>query len=160
VDYKKLSTKIMSMDFFDRLEESGGWASHGGSYSATRSGLIITTPLPDITAGGEGYIRKCLDEDFHGVLVSRNAPTGALEMARLKADPKLHCSLRKVSDKLREMLVNEDSENCNVFGEEEQRELIFQIFKLLAIGGGMCQCEDTVNPYLDATKTLYKVSRG
>lgn len=61
-----------------------------------------------------------------------------------------------INDKLREMLVNEDSENSTLFAYSEQRELLFQIFKCLVVGGCLCQCEDRITRYLDTTKALYK----
>ena len=56
------------------------------------------------------------------------------------------------------MLVNEESPNWEVYSEEDKAEFIFQLFKILAVGGGMCQSDDTVQGYLNLTKTLYKVS--
>jgi len=44
-----------------------------------------------------------------------------------------------VSDKLRELLVNEESLNAEVYSEEDKAEFIFQLFRILVIGGGMCQ---------------------
>lgn len=61
-----------------------------------------------------------------------------------------------VSDYLREMLTNRDSENIDVFTDEEKKELLFHIFKLIAVGGSMMQYEDCVEPYLDIAKGIYK----
>jgi hypothetical protein len=61
-----------------------------------------------------------------------------------------------VSDRLRDLLVNPDSESAGLFSDEEQNEFIFHLFTLLCVGGGMCQSEDSVNGYLHVTKTLYK----
>jgi hypothetical protein len=43
------------------------------------------------------------------------------------------------------MLINEDSENAGVFASSERHELIFQLFRLLAVGGPMCQPEDKID---------------
>ena len=81
----------------------------------------------DITYGG--HIRGCFDETFHGMTVG---------------------------DKLREMLVNEESENYHIYNEKEKKELIFVLFRLLAIGGGMCQPDVNIERYLELTKGLYR----
>lgn len=89
-----------------------------------------------------------------------------------------------VGDAVREMLVNECSENEHVFDEDEKREFLFHVFRRVAVGGYMnqvgamhtvpgasspagshspCPCpvcryqwEEVIQPYLDATKALYK----
>eukprot|EP00639_Heterosigma_akashiwo_P029987 CAMPEP_0194666812 /NCGR_PEP_ID=MMETSP0295-20121207/2957_1 /TAXON_ID=39354 /ORGANISM="Heterosigma akashiwo, Strain CCMP2393" /LENGTH=253 /DNA_ID=CAMNT_0039549171 /DNA_START=69 /DNA_END=831 /DNA_ORIENTATION=- len=61
-----------------------------------------------------------------------------------------------VSDCLREMLANPDSEKAGLFKEEDRDELIFHLFKLLCLGGAISQPDDQVSPYLDTTKLLYK----
>lgn len=61
-----------------------------------------------------------------------------------------------INDLLRDMLVNEDSENSSLFPFREKNELLFRIFKCLVVGGGLCQCEDYVTRYLDMTKKIYK----
>lgn len=76
-----------------------------------------------------GYISKRYDEEFDGVTVS---------------------------DDLREMLVNRDSEHEDLFSDEDKQELLFRVFRHLVVGGSMCQFEDNWTPYLEATKTLYK----
>ncbi|OQR92816.1 hypothetical protein ACHHYP_03180 [Achlya hypogyna] len=83
---------------------------------------------PDLVSNG-GYLRKCIDEVYD------------------------HCT---VSDTVREMLVNPDSDHADVFSKADQAELIFQIFKRLATGGAMCQSDETLAPYLDTTKRIYK----
>ncbi|EQC30396.1 hypothetical protein SDRG_11971 [Saprolegnia diclina VS20] len=83
---------------------------------------------PDLVSSG-GYLRKCYDEVYE------------------------HCT---VSDGVREMMANGDSEHAHLFTAAEQRELIFQIFKRLVIGGAMCQSDETIQPYLDITKAIYK----
>lgn len=62
-----------------------------------------------------------------------------------------------VSDKLRELLVNPDSEYADVFSADQQAELLFHVFRALSVGGGVCQPDERLEPYLVATKALYKV---
>lgn len=54
------------------------------------------------------------------------------------------------------MLLDEECEEYNLYQHEERREFIFRIFQMLALGGELNQYEDTVKPYLDVTKTMYK----
>lgn len=64
-----------------------------------------------------------------------------------------------VTDKLRELLVNTDSENADTFSEDQQQELLFHVFRALSVGGGVCQPDDNLEPYTIAAKALYKVCR-
>jgi len=76
-----------------------------------------------------GDIAKCLDEQVGEILVS---------------------------DKLRKLLLDDASEEWELFSDLERSELIFRIMKALAVGGGMNQYEDQIGPYLNMTKALYK----
>lgn len=82
-----------------------------------------------------GSIRGCYDNVFDGI---------------------------SVSDKLRELLANPDSENAaddagGVFSPQQKHELIFHVFKALCIGGAVCQPDDRLEKYTHATKMVYKV---
>ena len=57
---------------------------------------------------------------------------------------------------MREMLLNEDSENAGAFNTAEKSELIFQLFSIIAVGGTMCQPDDRVDSIMETTKLLYK----
>ncbi|PVD19007.1 hypothetical protein C0Q70_21566 [Pomacea canaliculata] len=59
-------------------------------------------------------------------------------------------------DELRQMLLNEDSDSFCVFNETDREEFLFHLFQHICLGGQVCQYEDTVDPYLDFTKQLYK----
>lgn len=104
VESQALSTGVMSMDFFDRLEQCDVVSSSGG-------------------------IRGCAEETFDGL------PAG---------------------DRLRELLLNEDSDNASVFTPSERLELIFVLFRLLVLGGSMCQPDTTMTRYLATTKAFYR----
>ena len=82
-----------------------------------------------IIRGDGGDVAKCLDEQVGEILVS---------------------------DKLRKMFLDESSEEWELFDELERSELIFRIMKAFAVGGGMNQYEDQIEPYLNLTKALYK----
>ena len=55
-----------------------------------------------------------------------------------------------------QMLVSDESDYFDLYSEAEQDELLFRLFKHLCLGGSVCQYEDTVEPYLQATKLIYK----
>lgn len=61
-----------------------------------------------------------------------------------------------ISDLLKECMYLEESENWDVFTEEVQKELLFCVFKHIVGGGSLCQFEENVQPYKDATKLVYK----
>lgn len=54
------------------------------------------------------------------------------------------------------MLLDEESEEYNLYSEEKRNEFVFRIFQMLVLGGILCQFEDTLEPYLDVTKNIYK----
>jgi hypothetical protein len=61
-----------------------------------------------------------------------------------------------IADKLRQALLVEESEDYCAFDEGTRDEFLFHIFKRIAIGGSLCQYEDSVNEYLAMTKLFYK----
>ena len=99
----ELTTEIMTMDFFGRLDEQ------------------------DVCRNG--HIRGCFEEVYDGV---------------------------NVQDMLRDMLVNEESENADLFSEKEKKELIYVLFKTLVVGGSMCQPDTRTERYMEMTKCLYR----
>ena len=46
------------------------------------------------------------------------------------------------------MFVNEDSENVDVFTGMEKKELIYQLFQIFCVGGGMCQPDTEIDRYV------------
>ncbi|XP_033338257.1 cilia- and flagella-associated protein 300 [Megalopta genalis] len=54
------------------------------------------------------------------------------------------------------MLLDEECPEYNLYTKDEREEFIFRIFRMLVLGGVLCQHEDTLDPYLDATKAIYK----
>jgi len=54
------------------------------------------------------------------------------------------------------MLLNKEAEEYNLYSEEERNEFVFRIFQILVLGGILCQFEDTLQPYLNITKSIYK----
>ena len=75
------------------------------------------------------YIRACMDETFDGIVVQ---------------------------DKLREMLVNPDSENSCIFKDSDKKEFIHHLLKLVCVGGALCQAEEKFHEWKEMTKAMYK----
>ncbi|XP_047461495.1 cilia- and flagella-associated protein 300 [Mugil cephalus] len=59
-------------------------------------------------------------------------------------------------DELRKMLQDDCSEHYHAVGREEREEFLFCLFKHLCLGGELCQYEDTIDPYINTTKQIYK----
>ncbi|GIL45472.1 hypothetical protein Vafri_2707 [Volvox africanus] len=62
----------------------------------------------------------------------------------------------QISDLLRDLLLNEDSENAGLYSEEDRDELLWRLFEHMVLGGSCCQFEDKLEPYVETTKRLYK----
>lgn len=77
----------------------------------------------------DGSIRSCMDEYYENV---------------------------QCQDLLREYLCNSESENADLYSEEEKKEFIYHLFSWLVIGGSLCQVDDKWNSYLEMTKKIYK----
>lgn len=54
------------------------------------------------------------------------------------------------------MLLDEESKEYSLYSGDERKEFVFRIFQMLVLGGMLCQFEDTLQPYLDVTKIIYK----
>lgn len=76
-----------------------------------------------------GAIRGCMDETFDGMTVS---------------------------DSLRELLINPESDNADVFSEQDRTEFLLHVFRLFVLGGPMCQADINIERYMQMTKDLYK----
>jgi hypothetical protein len=46
------------------------------------------------------------------------------------------------------MLINPDSSNASLFSDDEKKELVYRLFKLLVVGGAMCQADDNVTRFV------------
>lgn len=62
----------------------------------------------------------------------------------------------EICDKIREVLLLEESEDYGIIEENVRSEFLFRIFEHLCIGGGMCQYEDEIGEYLEVVKGIYK----
>jgi len=82
-----------------------------------------------------GNIQGCYDIDVDGILVQ---------------------------DKLRRLFATNYSTDSTehtsteIFNSRDQNEFLFHIFRLIVIGGSLCQSEISINNYQDATRSLYR----
>ena len=60
------------------------------------------------------------------------------------------------SNRLQEIFLNEDSDNHGCFDEEESKELILKLMRLVSVGGTLCQPEENIKNYLTMVKKMYK----
>jgi len=99
------------------------------STRATNLDIFNTVYESDICNEDNGYIKKDFDDYLEDI---------------------------QISDKLKQALLIEDSENYCAFTEEVRKEFLFHIFKRIVIGGSLCQYEDSIYEYLNMTKSFYK----
>eukprot|EP00045_Choanoeca_perplexa_P011705 m.124986 g.124986 ORF g.124986 m.124986 type:complete len:257 (+) comp15730_c0_seq1:151-921(+) len=62
----------------------------------------------------------------------------------------------EINSELLKALWMEDSDQYDIFDQEERDELIFRLFAHLIYGGPLNQYDDTIGPYFDITRDLYK----
>ena len=147
--YHKLAVSDFLRDFFSDeavqehlrvLGQGREWVAPRGSLEAvegevvpaTRTSMAFFDRLEEAdppVVRGNGDLVKCFDSFIDGV---------------------------QISDLLRDMLLNEESEHAELFAGEERAELLYRIFFHLALGGGLSQFEDNVGAYLECTKRCYK----
>ncbi|CAH1245430.1 C11orf70 [Branchiostoma lanceolatum] len=61
-----------------------------------------------------------------------------------------------ISDEIRKMLLMEESDHYDLYSDVEKEEFLYLLFRHVVLGGGCCQYEDSVDPYLTTVKTIYK----
>ena len=61
-----------------------------------------------------------------------------------------------INDLLKDLLINNNSENRNLYSDEDRKQFIFQLFKILVLGGNMNQPDTRTDRYLELTKGIYK----
>ena len=66
----------------------------------------------------------------------------------VKFDPTLKRVKFKVDDELRCALTDQSSAHYWLYDEDEQSEFLFRLFKLIVLGGPVCQYENDINVYL------------
>ena len=128
-------------------------ASSLGADADASSRLVCA---PEVRAGEGHMLQGCGGRGGHDFLERAGFRMGARDTTAVYVTGAVvTCSLRLHSE-LRELLVDEDSENYTVFSDAERDELLLRIFRHCVLGGGMCQYEDMVQPYFEVSKKLYK----
>lgn len=137
-------TEAFLLDFFgsaafgDVCTAPGQWAPLGRvAAGAVRHQRLPTTVLrldffdrlKDAGIVRAGDIAKCLDVQVGDILIG---------------------------DRLRKLLLDDGSEEWELFSDADRKELIFHVLQRLAVGGGMNQYDDAIEPYLSLTRALYK----
>ncbi|KAI6652198.1 Dehydrogenase [Oopsacas minuta] len=61
-----------------------------------------------------------------------------------------------IGDELRKMFVSDESDQLGIFSESEMDEFIYNLLKLVCLGGTVNQYEDTLQPYLEVVLQLYR----
>lgn len=61
-----------------------------------------------------------------------------------------------VSDNLRKALLLPESEEYLTFSKEDRQQLLIRILQAVALGGKICQYEDSMENYIEVVKTLYR----
>jgi len=121
------------------------------SPEATQILGITGTPSIPIAVKAEALSSNVLSMDFFDRLGDHVAPNGNIRGCFEEIVEGI-----SVGDLLRDVLLNEYSENARLFSESEKKQFIYCLFKLIAIGGSMCQPDTKIDRYLEMTKGLYK----
>ena len=141
-------------DFFhdDQVQATLRTANKRGEM--IRGGLHGTSTPPDMTSICKLVPTTTVRMDVFNKIKEENLANA--ETGRMRGCmPELIDGVE--SDTLvREMLMNEDSEHYLIYDDDERDEFLFRIFRHLVVGGGMCQSEESIEPYLEMTKQLYK----
>ena len=127
--------------------------------SQTRLSFLLLALSSCFAAGVHSrYYRNCTDPADAVVEDGEEFASGGEEFASggEKVAETKACGDILVSDRLRKLMLDESSEEWELYSEAERKELIFHVMKRLAIGGGMNQYDNKMQPYLDLTKKLYK----
>ncbi|XP_077581063.1 cilia- and flagella-associated protein 300 [Stigmatopora nigra] len=153
--YGRLSAQMFSFDQKFHLYDSERFALCFFTDSNVLSSLKKTVPWqslskPIASVNVEVVPCTCVSMDLFDPIYTCGivAPSGHIARCFHETYPDY--------DKLREMLQDEDSENYHVMGSAERGEFLFRLFKHLCLGGELNQYEDTVQPYIDVTKKMYK----
>lgn len=97
--------------------------------SSTGTGILTDRLSEEKIVGPTGYIMGRIMEEYEGI--------------------ELH-------DKLRESLFMQESELWDVYTPSVRKELLFHIFKTFVLGGRTNQYDESITPYIDISKKVYK----
>jgi len=145
VAFKPVPAQLTDLHLFDRLwTEAQPPIVHGdvedplpnleqpaakGKGGAAAAALAAAEQTARDDASGSGGIRKCFEDVVDGV---------------------------PVADELRRCLLDRDSDQFELFTLAERQQLLFILLVHLCVGGGLCQYENNVGPYLSVLRLLYR----
>eukprot|EP00603_Paraphysomonas_imperforata_P005100 CAMPEP_0114426650 /NCGR_PEP_ID=MMETSP0103-20121206/7915_1 /TAXON_ID=37642 ORGANISM="Paraphysomonas imperforata, Strain PA2" /NCGR_SAMPLE_ID=MMETSP0103 /ASSEMBLY_ACC=CAM_ASM_000201 /LENGTH=223 /DNA_ID=CAMNT_0001595633 /DNA_START=270 /DNA_END=941 /DNA_ORIENTATION=+ len=136
-DFENILKEFMSCDAVMSILEISGNANipiemENVKLKSTVRSMEFFDKLIDADSGivgPTGNIGGCFEESFDGVT------TG---------------------DLLRDLIVNPDSANSQIFSAGDKMEFIYRLFRIFSIGGTLCQPDHNIQRYLDTTKSFYK----
>jgi len=118
------------------------------------SALGVSPPEDSADVSVEALSCTVLNMNFFDALMEGDEVVTSTDMVRACMDETFDGLT--IQDKLREMLVNPDSENCCIYTEAQKKEYIYHVLKLVVVGGAMCQSEERFVEWKEMTKALYK----
>ena len=101
----------------------------------------------------EKLTTEVINMGFFDILWEKDIAT---ETGYIKKEPDELLDGMQMGDRLRYALAFEESEHYLCFDSEMRKEFIFRVFQHIALGGTICQYEDTINEYLTSTQLAYK----
>jgi hypothetical protein len=78
------------------------------------------------------------------------------ETGYIRKEPDEYIDNVQLCDRLRYALALEESEFYELFSEDDRKEFLFHILMRCALGGGVCQMEDNIQPYFEQALRVYK----
>lgn len=146
VNYKPVKATAIDLHFFDRIWAPTSDGGQEGEGSKFVHGTLDQDVLPELrttaeeqaderaTSGsgtGSGALKKCFET---------MVDDGAIP----------------ITDELRKMVLDRDSDEYDLYSREERQELLFILFQHLLVGGGLNQYENHIHPYLGVLKLVYR----
>lgn len=150
------------MAIFDRFQEQD-IVQENGYIKKCFDEYIDGIPLSDQLRNVSDRLISLIEIIITTIAIFTAADCASVSLVTLTLMSGLHVGLDALKSNcvikypfLFQVLLNEDFEKYNIFTDEERDELLFRLFSHLCIGGGVCQYEDTITPYVQHTKLLYK----
>jgi hypothetical protein len=157
---------LTSLAFLDPLVEAGvvsrDWdpsktvisnATVAPASAATAAAAAAATPVQGKAKSGSAVAaaNTARPANFLDLFASNSAGAG-----RLSQCYESYCQAIRVDDGFRAALFDSDSAAADTVPPSVRRETLFSVLRLLAGGSGLAQADDTLLPYADVAKRLYK----
>ena len=125
------------------------------SYEFRAAMPALASKIPEVVDSVQ-YDRlttEVVNMGFFDILWEKDIVT---ETGYIKKEPDEYLDGLQLGDRLRYALALNESEYYLCFDDDMRREFIFRIFMHIALGGTMCQYEDSITEYLTSTQLFYK----